>query len=90
MGLGQEVTSVLITGPSRRVVTAEEIARMEMEGLEKRLLMSTAWRLRIQRALVPGLVRFGRLPPVADALEPWPPCGVPSHRFAPFRPQLVG
>jgi ubiquinone/menaquinone biosynthesis C-methylase UbiE len=42
---------------------------MVMAGLEKRLLMSTAWRLLIQRALVPGLVRFGQLPPVADALE---------------------
>jgi methylase of polypeptide subunit release factors len=40
-----------------------------MEGLEKQLLMGTAWRFVIQRALVPALVRFGQLPPVADALE---------------------
>ncbi|MGH7511090.1 MAG: hypothetical protein ACREMZ_16735 [Gemmatimonadales bacterium] len=40
-----------------------------MEGLEKRLLMGTAWRLFAQRALVPGILRFARLPDGADALE---------------------
>jgi ubiquinone/menaquinone biosynthesis C-methylase UbiE len=42
---------------------------MEMEGLEKRFLMGTAWGRLVQRWLVPRLVRFGQPPPVADALE---------------------
>jgi SAM-dependent methyltransferase len=42
---------------------------MEMEGLEKRLLMGSAWRRLARRTVVPGILRFGRLPVVADALE---------------------
>jgi hypothetical protein len=42
---------------------------MEMEGLEKRLLMGTAWGRLVQRWLVPRLVRFAQPPPVADGLE---------------------
>jgi SAM-dependent methyltransferase len=42
---------------------------VEMEGVEKRLLTSTAWRLFAQRVMVPQILRFGRLPAVAEVLE---------------------
>jgi hypothetical protein len=43
---------------------------MEM-GLEKRLLMGAAWRVLIQRALVPRLLRFGQLSPRGRCCRDW-------------------
>lgn len=42
---------------------------MKMEGLERRLLMSGAWRLLTQRTVLPWVLRFADLPERADVLE---------------------